>query len=286
MKKADKKLISFYSSEPNQGLKTLSLSFANRLAADNYRVLYVELNTRSKGFAQSMQINTEKQNINEYFLEALKGNFSIDKFVITKSMLLEESSKKDRDIFLELEDNLDYLVLPMNVEDDTEPSLIGDNGEEFDSQVIEYVDGILDTLRNTEYDHVVIKLPHDLDHLFTIQTLNTSNLVLSVYMPTSSQVFEQMKFKKFLFEHNKDLSGKWKDIANMVSTAIPQKIIDETVKDAFVVEYDPERMGEEWAAKTDSSSIRERMEELIDTIGINIIRQKHVEKKKLFAGFR
>ena len=174
----------------------------------------------------------------------------------------------------------------MNVEDDTEPSLIGDNGEEFDSQVIEYVDGILDTLRNTEYDHVVIKLPHDLDHLFTIQTLNTSNLVLSVYMPTSSQVFEQMKFKKFLFEHNKDLSGKWKDIANMVSTAIPQKIIDETVKDAFVVEYDPERMGEEWAAKTDSSSIRERMEELIDTIGINIIRQKHVEKKKLFAGFR
>lgn len=286
MKKADKKLISFYSSEPNQGLKTLSLSFANRLAADNYRVLYVELNTRSKGFAQSMQINTEKHNINEYFLEALKGNFSIDKFVITKSMLLEESSKKDRDLFLELEDNLDYLVLPMNVEDDAEPSLIGDNGEEFDSQVIEYVDGILDTLRNTEYDHVIIKLPHDLDHLFTIQTLNTSNLVLSVYMPTSSQVFEQMKFKKFLFEHNKELSGKWKDIANMVSTAIPQKIIDETVKDAFVVEYDPERMGEEWAAKTDSSTIRERMEELIDTIGINIIRQKHVEKRKLFAGFR
>jgi len=286
MKKADKKLISFYSSEPNQGLKTLSLSFANRLAADNYRVLYVELNTRSKGFAQSMQIDTEKQNINEYFMEALKGNFSIDKFVITKSMLLEESSKKDKDIFLELEDNLDYLILPMNVEDDTEPSLIGDDGEEFDSQVIEYVDGILDTLRNTEYDHVIIKLPHDLDHLFTIQTLNMSNLVLSVYMPTSSQVFEQMKFKKFLFEHNKDLSGKWKDIANMVSTAIPQKIIDETVKDAFVVEYDPERMGEEWAAKTDSASIRERMEELIDTIGINIIRQKHVEKKKLFAGFR
>lgn len=286
MKKADKKLISFYSSEPNQGLKTLSLSFANRLAADNYRVLYVELNTRSKGFAQSMQIDTEKQNINEYFMEALKGNFSIDKFVITKSMLLEESSKKDKDIFLELEDNLDYLILPMNVEDDTEPSLIGDNGEEFDSQVIEYVDGILDTLRNTEYDHVIIKLPHDLDHLFTIQTLNTSNLVLSVYMPTSSQAFEQMKFKKFLFEHNKDLSGKWKDIANMVSTAIPQKIIDETVKDAFVVEYDPERMGEEWAAKTDSASIRERMEELIDTIGINIIRQKHVEKKKLFGSFR
>ncbi|QWB31997.1 hypothetical protein [Exiguobacterium acetylicum] len=145
----DKKLISFYSSAQNQGLKTLSLSFASRLAADNYKVLYVELDTRSKGFAQSIQIDTEKQNINEYFLEALKGNFSIEKFVITKKMLMEESSKSNKDIFGELEENLDYLVLPLKIDEEEEPSLTGDTDTDFDSHLIEYVDNILETLRDT-----------------------------------------------------------------------------------------------------------------------------------------
>ncbi|MDI3236422.1 AAA family ATPase [Exiguobacterium antarcticum] len=280
MKTKEKKLISFYSSEKNQGLKTLSLSFASRLAADNYRVLYVELDTRSKGFAQTIQIDTEKQNINEYFLEALKGNFSIEKFVITKDMLLEESSKITKDIFNELENNLDYLVLPMEIEADSEPSLVGENASEFDSNVIEYVDNIIETLQNTEYDHIVLKLPNDLDHVFTVQTLNSSNLVVSVYLPTVSQAIEQKKIKKYLFEHNKNLSDKWKDVANMVSAELPQKTIEETLKDSFIVEYDPHRLPDEWAFRTDSTYIRERMEELIDSFGINIIRQKHVEKKR------
>lgn len=276
----DKKLISFYSSAQNQGLKTLSLSFASRLAADNYKVLYVELDTRSKGFAQSIQIDTEKQNINEYFLEALKGNFSIEKFVITKKMLMEESSKSNKDIFGELEENLDYLVLPLKIDEEEEPSLIGDTDTDFDSQLIEYVDNILETLRDTDYDHIILKLPNDLDHLFTVQALNSSNSVISVYMPTVSQVFDQKELKSFLFEHNKALKDRWKDVANMVSPNLPQKTIEETLTDSFIVEFDPERLPDEWAFKTDSFYIRERMEELIDSLGINIIRQKHVEKKR------
>jgi len=256
------------------------LSFASRLAADNYKVLYVELDTRSKGFAQSIQIDTEKQNINEYFLEALKGNFSIEKFVITKKMLMEESSKSNKDIFGELEENLDYLVLPLKIDEEEEPSLTGDTDTDFDSHLIEYVDNILETLRDTDYDHVILKLPNDLDHLFTVQALNSSNSVISVYMPTVSQVFDQKELKTFLFEHNKALKDRWKDVANMVSPNLPQKTIEETLTDSFIVEFDPERLPEEWAFKTDSFYIRERMEELIDSLGINIIRQKHVEKKR------
>lgn len=281
MPTTDNKIISFYSPTANQGLKTISLAYANRLAQERYRTLYVELDTMARGMAQSLQIDTESQNILEYFTSALEGDYSLEKYIITKKMLLEESDKRSREVYQQLEDDLDYLLLPMNFEPETVPNLLDVSSESVDAFVLEYVDRILYTLRETAYDHVVIKLPNDIDHMFTYQAMANSDQVLSITTPSFIRLLEMKERKEFLFEHNASLKDKWTTIINLASDEITKKEYDETVGESYVINFDPERLRDEWALRTDSEYIREQMEEIIDRNGIRMTLSKYVEPKGL-----
>jgi len=281
MKTTDKKIISFYSPTANQGLKTLSLAYANRLANERYRVLYVELDTTAHGFAQALQIDTENQNILEYLSASLSGDFNFDNFIITKKMLLEESDKKSREIYQQLEDDLDYLILPMKLEPELVPNLVETDSESVDAFVLEYVDRIVDTLRDSIYDHVVIKLPNDIDHIFTYQTMTNSDVILSVISPSVIRLLELKERKDFLFEHNPSLKDKWTNIVNLASDELTKKDYDEMLGDAHIINFDPQRLRDEWALRTDSDYIREQMEEIIDGNGIRMTLSKYVEQKGL-----
>lgn len=279
MPTVDNKIITVYSPTPNQGLKTISLSYANRLASEMYSVLYVELDTTSYGLAQSLQINTEKKNILEYFMAASNGDFSIEPFVITKKMLIEESDKKSKEVFEQLEGGLDYLILPMNLNQESVPNLLVMESENVDAFVLEFVKRIMDTLRNSAYDHVVIKLPNDLDHMFTYQSMVDSDIILSVISPSFVRLLELKERKEFLFEHNASLKEKWTNIVNLASDELSKKDYEEILGDAHVIHFDPERLKNEWAFMTDSTYIRREMEEIIDSNGIRITLSKYIEQK-------
>lgn len=286
MKTTDKKIISVYSPTPNQGLKTLSLAYANRLASERYRVLYIELDTLAHGLAQALQIDTKKHNILEYFTAALDGDFNIDNFVITKEMLLEESDKRNRETYQQLEDGLDYLILPMELDPETIPNLIETDSESVDAFVLEYVDRIIDTLRDSTYEHIVIKLPNDIDHMFTYQTMTNSDIILSVISPSVVRLLELKERKKFLFEHNVALKDKWTNIINLASDELTKKEYDDMLGEAHIINFDPERLRDEWALRTDSEYIREQMEEIIDSNGIRMTLSKYVEPTGLAKLFK
>lgn len=286
MKTTDKKIISVYSPTPNQGLKTLSLAYANRLASERYRVLYIELDTLAHGLAQALQIDTKNHNILEYFTAALDGDFNIDNFVITKEMLLEESDKRNRETYQQLEDGLDYLILPMELDPETIPNLIETDSESVDAFVLEYVDRIIDTLRDSTYEHIVIKLPNDIDHMFTYQTMTNSDIILSVISPSVVRLLELKERKKFLFEHNVALKDKWTNIINLASDELTKKEYDDMLGEAHIINFDPERLRDEWALRTDSEYIREQMEEIIDSNGIRMTLSKYVEPTGLAKLFK
>jgi len=279
MTTTDNKIISFYSPTPNQGLKTISLAYASRLAAEMYRVLYVELDTTNRGLAQSLQIDTDKQNIIEYFKASVKGDFSFEPYVINKKMLIEESGKKNRSVFEQLEEGLDYLILPMNLNQEEVPNLLANDEEHSDAFVLQYVERIINAFKDSQYDQIVLKLPNDLDHMFTYPTMTNSDIIHSIISPSVNNLLDLKERKDFLFDHNSSLKEKWTNVINLASDEISNKDYEDMLGEAHIIHFDSERLRNEWALMTDSEYIRQQTEEIIDSKGIRITLNKYVNKK-------
>lgn len=287
-----KKMISFHACTPSQGVRTLSLSFANLLAKQNYSVLYVELDTILPSIAKSLQIETGNKNIVSYFEKTLEGKFDgINDFILSKEEILQQSDRKQKSVYSGLEDEVSYLIFPMELKPEEIPDLIGDtkikneNVEEF---VIDYVARLIETIRELEYDFILFKLANDVDHMFTYELMKHSDHVISVTTPSSTKIMDQIAIKKFLFEQNRTLEDKWNDVLNMASQDISASEYRTLLNREYVIPFDPERQAEELALQPDSPLIRQSLERMALDMGIQVNLSIQDEKvpflQKVFGG--
>lgn len=281
-----KKLISFHACTPSQGLRTLSLSFANLLAQQNHSVLFVELDTVYPSIAKSLQIETGSKNIINYFGKTLDGKFDeLNKFILTKDDILKHSERKQKSLYSGLEDEVSYLILPLDIKPEEVPDLIegtrvkNENVEEY---VMDYVARFVETIQELEFDYIVFKLANDIDHMFTYEMMKHSDHVLSVSTPSSTKLMEQISVKKFLFEQSKSIESKWNDILNMASQDIATSEYRTLLNREYVIPFDPERQGEELAMQPDSMLIRQSLERVALDLGIQVNLSMQHEKNSFF----
>lgn len=282
----NKKLISFYSNKASQGLRTVSLAFANLLARQDYNVLYVELDTNDPSIAKALQIQTGSNNIVSYFEKTIDGEFDdVRNYVLSKEKIIANSERKQKTIYAGLENNVDYLVAPLEFKPSEMPDLIGnaklksENVEEF---VIDYVERFVGAITDLEYDFIVCKLANDVDHMFTYEMMKRSDFILSVATPSVTKLIGQGEVKRFLFEQNKELEKKWRDILNMTSQEVQTSEYRNLLNTDYIIPFDPERQKEELALQPDSELIRQSLERLVLDLGIKIQITMNEEKVPLF----
>lgn len=291
----NQKIISFYASAESQGLRTVSLAFANRLAEQDYSVLYVELDDAIPAIAQSLLIQTEEKNINSYLNQTVKGHFNdIQKYVLAKKDIIDNAERKEKNKHSGLEEELSFLIYPMELTDKDVPNLVElfesneANGElTLEDYVVDYIERFTDALKLLPYDFIVCKLPQDIDHVFTFEMMKHSHHVLSVTTPSVTRQMIHKKRKKFLFEQSKDLEGKWVNILNMASDEIPESDYRELLETDYIIPFDMERQQRELSMESDSPLIRKSLERMILDLGINIqltMNEGQSMIKKLFNG--
>jgi len=291
----EQKIISFYASADSQGLRTVSLAFANRLAQQDYSVLYVELDDSIPAIAQSLLIQTKDKNINSYLKQTVKGQFNdVEKFILTKKDIIENAERKEKNIHSGLEEELAYLVYPMELEEKDVPNLVElfemneASGElTLEDYVLDYMERFTDALKLLPYDFIVCKLPQDVDHVFTFEMMKHSHQVIAVTTPSITRHSIHKKRKKFLFEQSKELESKWVDVLNMTSEEVSESEYREILKINYFIPFDTERQDREFSMESDSPVIRKSLERMILDLGINIplmMDDSNSMFKKLFNG--
>lgn len=278
-------LISFYSVAPSQGKKTISLSFAHMLAAQDNKVLYVELDLYHPSIANTMQITHPTKNINEYFHNAvMKNTFDLESFILKKQILMQTEERELKKIYSELDEQLDYLIFPNGFNEDGFPTLI-DKGDNPEQQAHEFIQKFLYSLKTTKYQYVILNLPNNIESIFGFEVIAGSDAIVNVVTPSASRLYENKVMKNFLTENITDLNDKWFTLMNMTSPAIDDREYIQLVKDVpVIVPFDLERQKSEFSLRPDSEEIRLKMEELAFNMQISIVISQ--PKKKGFSLFK
>ncbi|MEQ2529125.1 hypothetical protein WMO40_20840 [Bacillaceae bacterium CLA-AA-H227] len=275
-------ILSFYSVAHSQGKRTLSLGFAELLAMNEHKVLYVELDYKKPSVAISTQITDVTRNAREFFQDTiLKRSFDLEPYILTKEILLSSENRDLRRVYAELPDKLDYLTLPMNFQESSFPSLINE-GEDNEKEAQEYIDKFLYSLKTTKYTYIILNLPIELHSIFGFEVIANSEQIINVVTPNATRLFENKNAYKFLSPNISHLEDKWSTILNMTSPELtPNEYFQLISEEAILVPYDPARQQSEFALQLSSVEIRERLEKL--AARLNIPFESAIPKKR--SGF-
>jgi|APAga8741244001_1050109.scaffolds.fasta_scaffold09457_2 hypothetical protein len=266
-------LIGFYSVAESQGKKTISQSFADLLAENNHKVLYVELDSHRPSVAISTQITHDTKNVVEYFRQiATTKNFTFESFVLKKEHLLEEAEDRhlNRRIKMNIDDHLDYLIFPLNHEDKDFPTLI--DGENAEKETKELIERLTYEFKSSKYDFIILNLPNELYSIFGFELIGNCDSLINVLTPSATRLFENKKAKSFLLENEPSLKAKWNTILNMVSNAVEDSQYNELINDKpILIPFDEDRQADEFSSKIGSFVIKERLKLLAERFNILLV---------------
>lgn len=276
-------IISFYSVAPTQGKRTLSLSFANMLADQDNKVLYVELDIYHPSIANTLRITDKEKNANEYFHNVImKNTFDLDSFVLKKENLMKTEERELKKIYSPLSSGIDYLVLPFGFKEESFPTILHEEGD-LESQAHSFIEEFIFALKSTKYQYVILNLPNNIESIFGVEVLSASDRIVNVLAPAATRLMENVEVKNLLFEHMPDIKEKWFTCLNMISPSISENEYIQLLNDEPIfVEFDPERQKSEMQLKPDSESIRLKMEHLAFRMQISIVLSEEPKRKSIF----
>lgn len=277
-------VLSFYSVAPSQGKRTLSLSFAEMLAEQQHRVLYVELDYKHPSVAIATQITHNTKNAVEYFQESvMKKTFALEPYVLSKDDLLINSDQKLKRIYSRLPSKLEYLVLPLNFHENSFPSIISDvnNAEQ---QAQEFIQKFIYSLKSSKYHYIVLNLPNELQSVFGFEVISNSDQVINVVTPSANRIYEFKKIEAFLSKNIPGFDSKVSTVINMANPSISDEEYNQLLRSDLIVHYDSERQLEELSLRPGSEQIMQQLEVL--AIHLNISVTLTTAKKKPFFSRR
>ncbi|MED3677050.1 MULTISPECIES: hypothetical protein [Bacillati] len=275
-------IISFYSVAHSQGKRTVSLSLANLLAANGFKILYFELDFKKPAVAISTQITDEHKNALNYFNSTLsKNSFDVSPYVLNKEHLMKTDDREMKKVYSPLRGHIEYLVFPIGFKENSFPTLISEN-DTAEKEAREYIEKMVYSLKTTKYDYVILNLPIELHSIFGYEVIFNSEKVVNVVTPSSTRLFENKAAKTFLISNIPDLEGKWNTVINMTSESIDESEYTLLVNDRtpIIVPFNPERQKEEFSLQVGSDRIEERLEQLALNMGLSVA--PSVPKKGFF----
>lgn len=264
-------IISFYSVAPSQGKRTLSLGFAELLADQQHKTLYVELDYINPSVAVSTQISNSTQNVVQYFQNVqLKQYFNIEPYVLTKEILIQSSDQKKKRIFSSLSGKLDYLVVPSNHNINSFPDLIGNKENDIEAEAYDFIQKFIYALKNTKYQYIVLNLPNQLESLFSFEVMANSDKIANVITPSANRIVEFQSVNAFLNKNIENINEKMFTLLNMTNPDISHSDYQELIAFQGNINYDPDRQFEEFQLKLASENIKQQLEPIADQMGIPV----------------
>lgn len=263
-------VISFYAIAPSQGKRTLSLSFAELLASNKNKVLYVELDTTRPSVALSTRISHPVKNAVEYFRDTKKDHFNVEPHVLNRAELIKTEDRDLKRVFSDLQGSLDYLTLPIFYQENNFPNLI--EGSNPERQANEYIQKLIYSFKTSNYDYVILNLPNELESLFGFEVIAGSDQVINVITASANRLNELKNTLTFLNQHIPTLKERWTNILNMASPNVNEVEYKQLMnEETFVVPFDPERQKAEFSLETGSPVIKECLGDLALYLEIPII---------------
>lgn len=267
-------ILSFYSVAPSQGKRTLSLAFANLLAEQQHKVLYVELDYNHPSVAVATQISHSEKNTNEYFHNTiLKDSFEVDSFVLTKDNLISESDRDRKKIFSTLPGSLSYLVFPFGFNEKSFPNLIQDSKNP-EKEAQEYIQKFIYSLKTSKYQYVVLNLPNELTSVLGYEVIANSDKILNVVTPSANRLIENKEIQTFLRKNIEDFDEKCTSILNMASPNINEDEYAALINNPCIVYYDAMRQKSELSLEFASPQIQEQLEKVAELNDISFVLKK------------
>lgn len=279
-------IISYYSAAPSQGKRTLSLRFAEMLAQQGYKTLYIELDVNHPAIAIANQITNPLRNAVEYFQKTMTAKeFNVENFVINKEVLLLTEQRDLKKIFAELPQNLDFLVLPEDFQLNGFPVLVDSAEKDAEIKANEYIQKFMYALKTSRYEYVVLNLPNEINHIFGYEVIEASDRLINVITPSATRIYENKEIKNFLIENIPGIKERIFTVINQASALLDVQIFKDLVGEdqkVIVIPFDMERQPRELALENGSPLIDENTERLLLMLGIDY-EPMQTKKFKLFG---
>ena len=279
--------LAFYAVAPSQGKRTISLSLATILANENYKTLYVELDTSHPSIAIAHGITHEQANILEYFQKVMRSkDFSVDSFVLTKKKLIEDT--EDRSLkkrFNEIPDNLEFLVMPDNFNYNLFPLIVDSNDVEAETKAQAFIREFMFGINTANYDFVILNLPNELEHIFGFEMLNQVDKIINVVTPSFARLFENSEALKFLKDNAQNIQEKTFTVLNCASPIMDVQTYKETLgqdNKLVIIPFEMDRQEHEFSLSISSPIVNEHTKRLALTMDIKI---DSGARKKNLLGF-
>lgn len=279
-------IISYYSVAASQGKRTLSLRFAEMLAQQGYKTLYMELDVNHPAIAITNQITNPLRNAVEYFQQTMTSKeFNVENFVINKEVLMLTEQRDLKKVFTELPQNLDFLVLPAGFQLNSFPVLVDSNEANAEVKANEYIQKFMYSLKTSQYEYVVLNLPNEMNHIFGFEVIVSSDRIVNVTTPNPTRIYESKEMKKFLIDNVAGIKERIFTIMNQASAILDVQTFKDLVGEdekLLVIPFDVERQQRELALENGSPIIDEHMERLLLMLGIDY-EPMQTKKFKLFG---
>lgn len=273
---SEKRIIAFYSNSHNVGKRTISQAFAYRLAKEGKNVLYVETDYKRPGFAVSTGLSHEQKNMLK--LIEKNNNYDIMDFIANKKDVLSKNmSKSIAEKIQRYPETFHFLAFPKDFNYIQMPEV--EKKEEF-------VNVFIESVKHTDFDHIIFNTANELSYMLSYPLIVESDILINII---GSSPVDAIKLKNEL------------DWVNSTSLTLPSEVytifnfIDESSffvyelenilgqKAALTIPYDEERKVNEWSLEIGSPEINERIEILLQKIGIEVT--PRIEKRGIFARF-
>ncbi|MED3804426.1 hypothetical protein P4562_21235 [Lysinibacillus xylanilyticus] len=258
-------LFGFYGVTPSQGTRTLSLAFAEMLANEGYKTLYVELNTSNPAIAITNQITDTERNAVEFFQRTVsKNDFSVENYVLNKKILMNTENRELKKVYSRLPETLDFLGFPYKFVENSFPTIVSSEDKNAEKIAEDYILKLTYSLKTSNYNFVILNLPNDINHLFGFNVIENLDMLYTVVTPNATRIYETKNALSILKDNIPGIENKLKVIINQASKEIDIQTNKDLMKDfdVHVIYFDLERQEKELALENSSPIIDEALEQL------------------------
>lgn len=214
-------LISFYSSAPGEGQRTISQNMAKILGDSGQKVLYVEMNYLRPSFARTLGFTHPRKNTLAFLRNVSKTQgLKIEPFIVDQKELKNDAQlSKYKKV---LGSNVDYMALPLDYNPEELPELT-DNNTVLGHSVDKFAEVFTESFKDSDYDFVLMTTPHRLDDLFCFPVLHASDMVLNITTSSPVSLTETSSIYEDVSSIERFDKAKWKTIVNKYVSEISIK---------------------------------------------------------------
>ena len=269
--------ISFWGVSPGVGTRTIAQSFAKNAAERGAKVLFVELDYLRPSFAVTSGLTHPTKNLLQLAMQQVEHNdFDIEMF-IAKPNEIKVQKKSLKKVINDIPTNLHFLALPKDYRVESFPEI--EEGKEF-------IDELNRQLKSLKYDLIIFNLPSEVNNLFSYPIMLNMDKIYNIMTLHPAHIQNYLNLREMLEKSSIDMDCI-QTILNKVPKGISKEQGDSIINEKTIlnIPYDLERTEKELNIQMGSPLIDEKVNELLNHLGLEDEKSENKREKKRLINF-